>query len=69
MCCVNSRMSKLAGYVEIVCPGLILDYLPTLDSEVKTQAEEMPPGTGTRCFSCSDLGFLLQIAQPSCIFL
>lgn len=37
-------MSKLAGYREIVCPGLILHYVPTpkLASEVKTLAEQMP---------------------------
>lgn len=44
ICCVSSRMSKLAGCREIVCPGLILDYSPTpmLASEVKTRAEQMP---------------------------
>lgn len=44
ICCVSSRMSKLAGCREIVCPGLILDYSPppTLASEVKTWAEQIP---------------------------
>lgn len=42
MCCVSSKMSKLAGCEKIVCPGLILDYSPTTAEELKIRAELMP---------------------------